>query len=432
MYEIEHLFDLDVAVKWIKVNSFKCLALEFPVYLVRFSVAITNYLNSKLNASEFYNVILNCCSVDYVSPRHLNGQADAIIRFGKCCLASPPNGIIEYPILFLFENYFLNDQSREFIENYLKDEFKSDEDSLIIVDTNCLKPTLDLVSQLNLNVSIGKFIKFTNKWTFTAELNDYFIDLSEVSCKDVKETNESRIQFYNYLLDKQLSNYKRLYYIGDQIPNSFKILSLLQVIHLNVDNRIANQIQTNKELMKRSSLIEKVKKLNKFGVVFTHSYPNINPFVNSIRKLAKRKKKQINFITLVQTTDEAKLGNFAALESLVLINSCYCSHLINTISLHIPLINFDEFKISCGLKLEYGQVKWNDELNEEDLNEEDLKDEASQQLLLDDRNTALVENYLKEDKWFGLKVNAGQDAISDLKRGLKGIAMGYGENEFKK
>ena len=67
---------------------------------------------------------------------------------------------------------------------------------------------------------------------------------------------------------------------------------------------------------------------------------------------------------------------------------------------------------------------------EEDENLKDDEQEISNQLLLDDRNTALVENYLKEDKWFGLKVNAGGDEISDLKIGLKGLAMAY-DNENK-
>lgn len=466
MYQIENLFDLDEAVNWIEKNSFKCVALELPDYLLRYSVDLVKYLNLKLNTRgqcsstvsstqdslsssvEFYAVVLNCCSVDYVSPRHLNGQIDALIRFGKCCLASLPKGIVEYPVLFMFENRYLDDRSNDFMLNYLTNTFIP-EDSLLIVDTNCLIPTLRLIEQLSLNVSIGKFIKFTNKWTFVERLKDYFVDLTDESSghssnhtinsadesanltDEVKRKSKSdQFRFYNYLLDKELIKFKRLYFVGDRVPNSLKILSLLEVVHLNPVGQTADQIQTNKELMKRCSLIEKVKKLGKFGVVFSHAYPDVNPFIEQIKKLAKRKKKQVNFITLVQTTDEFKLGNFPALESLILVNNCYCSHLIDTIRLHVPLLNYDEFRISCGLKLEYGQVKWNEDLDED---EEDVNDEAvSNQLVLDDRNTALVESYLKADRWFGLQVNAGKDEIGHLKQGLKGIAMGYDENGLKK
>lgn len=433
MNSINNLFNLDEAIKWIKENEFKCIALELPVYLLKYSVDLTKYLKSKIDQSfsqdtvEFYTVVLNCCSVDYVSPRHLNGQIDALIRFGKCCLAKLPKGIIEYPVLFIFENNFLTNQATDLIDKFLKDEFKQNEssnndsksDSLIIVDTNYLIPTLNLIQNSNNKISIGKFVRFSKNWTFNDKLNDYFIDYSTEFNK-----RQNYIEFYNYLLDKELNKYKKLYFVGDQLPNSIKILSLLEVVHLNPKDQVINRIQTSKELMKRCSLIEKIKKLDRFGFVFSHSYPDVSPFIDEIKNLAKKKKKQVNFITLVQTTDEFKLGNFPALQSLVLVNNCYCSYLIDNINLHIPLINYREFQIGCGLKQDYGQVTWNEDVQE--ANEDNFSDQSeSNQLLLDDRNTALVENYFKEDRWFGLQVNAGQDEISDLKQGLKGIAMGY-------
>lgn len=418
---IQNLFNLDKAIKWIEDHSFKCVALELPNYLLKRSVDLTKFLNSRLKSTEFYTIVLNCCSVDYVSPRHLNGQIDSIIRFGRCCLSSLPKGIVEYPVLFMFENHFHStDNSDRSTADFIINELNNLNKSLLIIDTNYLIPTLDLIknesktNETSKSVSFAKYIKFTEKWTIVDKASECFID------------HDSNLEnrFYNYVLDRKLDEYKKIYFIGDRIPNSIKILSLLEVFHLNPTDRTSNRIQTNRELMKRCSLIEKVKKLNKFGVVFSHSYPHVSPFIEEIKKLCRKKRKQINFITLVQTTDEFKLGNFSALESLVLISACYCSNLIDTISLHVPLINYTEFKISCGLKEEYGQVRWNEEavIDEEESTEDN---ESSMQLLLDDRNTALVENYLKEDRWFGLKVNAGQDEISELKQGLKGIAMEY-------
>ena len=417
MHSVQNLFDLDEAVAWIRANAFRCVALELPVYLLKYSAELSRHLNSNVNTgqspiTEFYTVVLNCCSVDYVSPRHLAGLVDAVIRFGKCCLTSLPKGIVEYPVLFMFENEFLEPQSNEFIANYLQS--KLDADSLVIADTNCLTPLL--AGQTLRNVSLAKFIRFTSNWTFPDKLKAYFID-----------SQTANTRFYNYLLDKDLKEFKRLYFVGDRIPNSLKVLSLLEVIHLNPTDRTATRIATSKELMKRCSLIERVKKLEKFGVVFSHSYPDVGPLIDEIKKLAARTMKQINFITLVQTTDQFKLGNFPALESLVLVNSCYCSSLIDTISLHIPLINYSEFKISCGQRLQYGQVHWNEDADEEAPTEEAAEDEQSNQLLLDDRNTALVESYFKADRWFGLQVNAGQDEIGELRPGMKGIAMAYKE-----
>lgn len=420
MHSVQDLFDLDEAVAWIRTNGFRCVALELPVYLLKYAVQLTRFLNTNVGSPvEFYTVALNCCSVDYVSPRHLNGLVDAVIRFGQCCLTSLPKGIVEYPVLFMFENHFPEQQANDFIADYLKSELKKDGNSLVIADTNCLVPLLALRSLAN--VSLAKFIRFTDKWTVTDKLKEHFIDLQAAN---------QMTRFYNYLLDKDLSGYKRLYFVGERIPNSLKVLSLLEVVHVNPNDRTATRIATSKELMKRCSLIERVKKLTRFGVVFSHSYPDVSPLIDEIQKLADRKKKQINFITLVQTTDQFKLGNFAALESLVLVNSCYCSQLIDTISLHIPLISYSEFKIACGQRLSYGQVNWNEDIEER--LDELMPDEPSNQLLLDDRNTALVENYLKQDRWFGLQVNAGQDEIGELRQGLKGIAMAYQDGDVQK
>lgn len=481
MHSVQRLFDLDEAVAWIKTNAFRCVALELPVYLLKYSVEISRYLNIHVNSqvntdtnsdvtpdqprTKFYTVVLNCCSVDYVSPRHLAGLADAVVRFGRCCLTSLPKGIVEYPVLFMFENDFLEPQSSQFIADYLKNELKQDADSmanvdtpvtaytlanadtLMIADTNCLAPLLKAAGESLRNVSLAKFIKFTNKWTIPDRLKAYFVDEpldkpSQTVGKPIDEPSQTvdepvgeppqptSTRFYNYLLDRDLSQFKRLLFVGDRIPNSLKVLSLLEVVHLNPTDRTATRIATGKELMKRCSLIERAKKLEKFGVVFSHSYPDVSPLIDEIKQLAARRKKQINFITLVQTTDQFKLGNFPALESLVLVNSCYCSFLIDTISLHIPLISYAEFQIACGRRLEYGQVQWNEDF--EDVDEQDSAEDAEEsnnQLLLDDRNTALVESYFKADRWFGLQVNAGQDEIGDLKQGMKGIAMGYANAE---
>lgn len=449
MHSVQSLFDLDEAVAWIKTSAFRCVALELPVYLLKYSFEISRYLNIHVNSqvntdtnsdvtndtnsdvtpdqprTEFYTVVLNCCSVDYVSPRHLAGLADAVIRFGRCCLTSLPKGIVEYPVLFMFENDFLEPQSSQFIADYLKNELKQDADSmanvdtLVIADTNCLAPLLKAAGESLRNVSLAKFIKFTSKWTIPDRLKAYFVD---------EPSKPTSTRFYNYLLDRDLSQFKRLLFVGDRIPNSLKVLSLLEVVHLNPTDRTATRIATGKELMKRCSLVERAKKLEKFGVVFSHSYPDVSPLIDEIKQLAARRKKQINFITLVQTTDQFKLGNFPALESLVLVNCCYCSFLIDTISLHIPLISYAEFQIACGRRLEYGQVQWNEDVEDEEDTAED-PEESNNQLLLDDRNTALVESYFKADRWFGLQVNAGQDEIGDLKQGMKGIAMGYANAE---
>jgi len=173
----------------------------------------------------------------------------------------------------------------------------------------------------------------------------------------------------------------------------------------------------------RVALIEKFKQKScrLVGLVFTNPLPKVNELCSQSKTFAKKLKKKIYFISLVQTIDEYKLGNFADLNAFVVVNSCFCSSALNSIDFCLPVLNWEELEIAAGVKRYYGGVLWNES---PDIQLSDSDESEENQLC----NQLIETKVFETNKWFGLEVNAGSNEPSIIKSGQKGIASGY-ENE---
>jgi len=99
----------------------------------------------------------------------------------------------------------------------------------------------------------------------------------------------------------------------------------------------------------------------------------VNELCSQSKTFAKKLKKKIYFISLVQTIDEYKLGNFADLNALCRqLLFLFFSSQFNRFCL--PVLNWEELEIAAGVKRYYGGVLWNEspdiQLSDSDESEE--------------------------------------------------------------
>ena len=265
-------------------------------------------------------------------------------------------------------------------------------------------------------VSIAKLNSISEKWNFTKSADN----IIEVLSEEHKQSGHRLGPFY---LSQDLVNYDLFVYLGQSVPLELK-LNCGPTLEIQLNNRSKQMIDPHKELRKRVALIEKFKQdmCQTVGLVFTNPVSNnINQLFTESKKLCRKMKKNVYFISLMLTIDEYKLGNFAELNSFVVVNSCFCWSPLRSIDFCLPVLNYTEFKIASGLALTYGGVHWNQS--------SDLELSDSDETQMDALNNQLIQTQLFDrNKWFGLEVNAGDREASAVKSGQKGIASAY-DNE---
>ncbi|RWS14276.1 Protein FAM173B-like protein [Dinothrombium tinctorium] len=375
--------------------------------LLKFASSVVKYFESNTDhKNEYYVVYSDTCSVDHLSPLHLGeNKINAIIRFGNACLSSTPETISEFPVLFVFDFVFDNNDY-EFAKEYLMN-VQNLSNTLILYETSQVNLVVRLLSECILkSENVAKLNVNVSTWSFT-----------ESGKKLVCSPNGKFFEFGQFLVEKELKSFSNLIFIGSFVNGFYRINNCFQeIILLNPSEKITTTIHSRRESCKRVALIEKLKssKCKRIGVIYTNSYPNVNKLMKYIESLAKKKQKQIFFISLVQSTDECKLGNFGDLHAFVVVSDCYCSHLIDNIKLHVPVVNLTEFEIACGISRNYAGVQW-----ESDSSDVENEDENEKQLV----EVATV----SKNFWYGLQINPEINEPSMIKEGQRGIACAYEE-----
>ena len=306
-------------------------------------------------------------------------------------------------------------QSIDFIENSII-EMKSN-NIIILYDTSYTSMALEVFSKFEQNVEtkrnvlIAKLNKVSNKWFFTSNVSKVVEDFS----------SDNHLILGPFSLTNKIQNYDLVVYLGQSSPLELT-LNCSKLLEIDVKNGSHRLLYADKQIRKRVALIEKFKQksCHSVGVVFTNPLPNVNQFFSDSKKLCKKMKKRVYLISLLQTIDEYKLGNFGELNAFVVINSCFCSSALNSINYCLPVLNWTELEIAAGIPKQYGGILWNE--NPEELSDSDETD-------VNHLNNQLIQTEVfDKNKWFGLEVNAGDSEASVIKSGQKGIASQY-ENE---
>ena len=270
-------------------------------------------------------------------------------------------------------------------------------------------------NELKRNVSLAKLNVISQKWNFTKSV------MNAIN-SDICHSNGNSLTFGPFLLSHEIQNYDLVVYLGQCLSLDI-ILNCNDLLEIDFKNKQKRLISSAKELRKRVAKIDKFKNnCDLIGIIFTNPIQNVDQLCAKSKQLAKKMKKKSYLISLVQAMDEYKLGNFSQLNGFVVVNSCSCSTVLNSLNYCYPILNWIEFEIASGLKRNYGNVEWNNDFEEE-------SNSDSEELKLNRNSSQLIETKIfDQNKWFGLEVDPGGKEASIIKTGQKGIPSFY-ENE---
>lgn len=459
MTNIQLLYQLDECLDWIIDNKFTRIALQLKHEDLKYSVDIMRYLNSetgrRLDQSDtreplnLYIAKTNTCCVDLLVTQHVK-SLDAIIHFGKVCLSKPEleNQDCQLPTLFVFGRSLSLDQE-QLIEatNRIITNLKSIKESdnlkriFVAYDTDlidCANKLRDRLQDDDLRecVFVARLNNLSSSWYTTAENEPYF--------QRYEGSKENLID--HYILDHTAESYDCAIYLGTR--NSINLTLNGPSKQFRIDPRVGADLETinvTRVLNRRMALVGRLKEENELnvGVILTNPLPNIGRVSANLENYAKSRKHRLYYISMIQTIDECKIGNFDLCDAFVVINSCTCSTILESLVFNRPIIAEHEFKLACGIEAEYGRVLWpgsSSHLSADDMiNKRKVSDVSL--ALIHTRNELLERcSQARTNKWSGMeyKASAGIDGGDGLKEslevveGLHGIASSYASEPLRK
>lgn len=442
MDNIEEYYNLDSCIDWLIANNYRRVVLQLKLPDLKHSTRLIKFLQEKHTLKsgdlndllDIYITQSSTCCLDLLVTQHVS-NLDAIIHLGQVCLSKPEiANPIHKPILFSFGNPSTCrtnfNQNLATVEEEI-DKLRSDFSGRICVlyDTSCI----DYANMLE-NLLTEKGIK-------------QFVDVAKLNCPDSSsftlqqheskliKNNQSLHSFGNHLLPRPMREYNSVVYIGSCPSISLTLECPSKFIRISFDSDvIVERVNTSRLLNRRMALVERLKDEEelKFGVIITNPLPDISSAIARLENYSKHRKHTLYFISMIQTIDECKIGNFDLCDAFIVINSCCCSTILESLVYNRPIINELEFKLVCGLEAEYGRVLWpgsSSHLSVEDLiNKRKVSDVSL--ALIHTRNELLERcSQSRANKWSGLEYkpsSSNEDgeslAITD---GLKGIASSY-------
>lgn len=463
MVIIRYRYQLDECLDWIAENQFKRIVIQLKSEDLKHSVGIVNYLKNEHKKRYFqstqetygpldiYITKTNTCCVDLIVTQHVS-DVDAIIHMGKVCLSKPDIKNLQFqpPILFAFGRPI---EASEIVENVeiIVREIKSIQETqtdcrmCILYDTSLIEYANkldDVIYQKNLReyVEVANLHCLSPEWNTTPESRPRFI----------RKPEKGTTIFGQYILNKPLDYYNCVIFLGSRLSIQLTLQCPTKLFTINCyDNMNVEQVDVTKLLNKRMALVSRLKDEEelKIGVIITNPLPDIGYAMSTLGSYSKARKHTLYFISMIQTIDECKIGNFDLCDAFIVINSCTCSTLLESLVFNRPIITDLEFKLACGFEAEYGRVMWpgsSSHLSAEDMiNKRKVSDVSL--ALIHTRNELLERcSQARANKWSGLeyKASVGSDEGGgggggcgeslNVEDGLSGIASSYASEPLKK
>lgn len=459
MAETRYIYQLDECVDWIVANQHRRIVLQFKTDDLKHSVNIVNQLKAihrrklepvlqeNYEPVDLYVTQSNTCCVDLIVTQHVT-NVDAIVHFGDVCLSRPQiqNKEIDMKVLFAF--------------NFLKEDFEliSEQVNDIIRNLKSLhqdgsiRPTIVLYDP-----SIIRHARLLRDRLKGSDLASS-TEVATLNCPHLNwDTNRTDQDFFNsplenqtfgqYILPRPLKEYKGAIYLGRRLSLHLILNGPSDLWKISLDDQVeVEKVNVSRTLNKRMSLVHRLRDDDelKIGVIITNPLPNITDVMERLRGYAKAKRHTLYFISMIQTIDECKIGNFDLCDAFVIINSCTCSTILESLVFNRPILNDLEFKLACGFEAEYGRVVWpasDTHLSDVDLMNRRKVSDVS--LALVHMRNDLLEHCSKAraNKWSGLDYKApvdpdmiggtpgsggGGDIESlTIEEGLEGVASSY-------
>lgn len=448
-------FQIEDCGKFILNKQLKKVVLELKNDDLKYSVEIIDHIKDQVKSCsqstsksesllEIYVARSNTCSPDLMVTQHVTG-VDSIIHFGNLCLSQPEvvESQLKLPILCVFTRKIVykkvfDDNFRQ-LKSYLEDLTSDSKpnSTCILYDTSLIDYVKSLTDEKALSgrVDVAKLISPNINWETTPHHNSLF----------VKQLDGKIIRSYGHFgLLKAIENYRCIVYLGT-CPQLGLILSgPSKFIKIDCYEQFeVTEIGVQKLLRRRLATIERIKDYEemKIGVIVTNPLPNVRAVMERLEISAKQRKHSLYFISMIQTIDECKIGNFDLCDAFIVINSCHCSTILESLSFNRPIITEKEFHLACGMETTYGGVLWegfssssaSNLLTGQDLINKRRVSDVS--IALNQTRNELLErcNQASANRWFGLEYNTtaeGEESL-DIEEGLKGIASSYSSEPLK-
>lgn len=450
MTQVSVTFQLDYCLKWIKTNGYKKVLLQFRPEDIEYSGDVSEYLvrQSSSGSQQFdldVNVTqANTCCLDTMVTQHLSGL-EAIIRFGKVCMTKPivKNDTDHIPTLFIFNQ---RDEAKQIVDKCferLHDDLMSKisldtfKDALILYDTDLL----DQAVKLNANLIHGDYPSAVEVARLFVPSEDWFTR-DNFNSLVAKEAGD-QVRFNQYLIKKPFKRYEYVIYIGNRQSIQLALDGAAKLYKIDCYCELEStldlqkaEFNTRRLLNKRIALIEQLKDQEelRIGVILTNPLPDVPEVINRLGEYAKQREHTLYFISMIQTIDDCKIGNFDLCDAFVIVNSCNCSTILESLVFNRPIVTEVEFKMACGLAADYGGIHWTSSQShsekEDIINRRKVSDVAL--ALVHTRNELLERcSQARANKWAGLNFEAsledgdnGEEGL-EIERGLDGIASGY-------
>lgn len=439
-------------LRWICDNNFSRVVIQFKRRDLNNSLKVVNYLTKdrKQNESKPLEIFVaqsNTCCVDLLVTQHV-ADIDGIIHVGNVCISKPEVKCNEVhkPVLFVFDKPEIeSDQVKTNLEIILSQiksikEKKPSSRICILYDTNLIGYATGLESIIQCT-DLSEYVEIANlhcplpNWFTTPDFDHKFVK------SDALDTQK----LGHFLLQRPLDQYNCAVYLGQHlsVQISLKGPSDLWKITIDEDNRIIKEkVNLTRLLNRRMALVGRLKDEVelKIGVIITNPLPDVGNCMAELENYAGIRKHILYYISMIQTTDEYKIGNFDLCDAFVIINSCSCSTILESLVFNRPILTVLEFKLACGFEAEYGRVLWpgsSSHLSEEDLiNRRKVSDVS---LALAHTRNELLErcSLARLNKWSGLEYSKGSGdgevgESLDIEEGLTGIASSYVSEPLEK
>ncbi|ESO86068.1 hypothetical protein LOTGIDRAFT_195492 [Lottia gigantea] len=446
--DIPEFYEIERCQKFIQDGQFKRIALQFPDELLGDSSCVVKALQPMVDGMVFIlgDTSYGSCCVDEVAAQHSN--ADCIIHFGRSCLSQT----VRLPVLHVFGKFPL-----DVTDCCEKFQTFADVNSHVIIlfETSylhCVRQIHSILLKSHPNVVLSYL-------NIPENTNPVSEDLSKGDNCENKTTIISRCNRHFVLLENtSLENYS-VFYIGCEgqtLSNLIMNFNQNQFFTYDPITKMdeKHETNTNRALMKRYYMIERIKDADIVGIVIgTLGVNNYLDVIHRIKQLLKMAGKKF-YTFVVGKLNTAKLGNFLEIDAFVLV-SCSENTLVDSKEFYKPIVTPFELEIGLNSNREWS-VDYRTDFHEilpgsENYSEIKVLDEEMADVSLitnkvrtlgkrsnsrsnvtdiqigSDKSVVAhtAAEHLSNRSWQGLEQALGETPVEKAEEGQTGIAMSY-------
>ncbi|GAB1610308.1 2-3-amino-3-carboxypropylhistidine synthase subunit 2-like, partial [Argonauta hians] len=337
-------YELMKCLRWIADNGFERVSLQFPDECLVDCAAIASWLEENISGQVFIlgDTSYGSCCVDEVAAQHY--CADSIIHFGYTCL-SPTSRI---PVLYVFGQYSLDvpDCCDKFYQ--------------VIPDSTCKVIVyydvryVHAIEEFRAEVSSYENVVITSLNTPSSSSSSEAKEDTEQDDHDVSHLSVCGRTIE--LTDKETICDYSVFFIGQDGPLLTNLMFSFPKCPLYSYNALSKEIRqetlSNKRLMKRYYMIERIKDANIIGIVVgTLGVTDYLQCLHSMESIIKKAGKK-SYTFVVGKLNIAKLSNFLEIDIFVLV-ACSENSLVDSKEFFKPIVTPFEVEMALNSAREW-------------------------------------------------------------------------------